>query len=179
MDDPLKSYLALVEKVDGFFSRVAGRYADKMRCAKGCDDCCQRSLCLFPVEVERMLDAAEGLSRDELQGVVRRARRAAADPEAACPFLSAGVCQVYASRPVICRTHGLPLLVEGEESLSMCVHNFQGLGRLDGDCVLDLAPLNRILATINHLAASIRGKSPERVRVCDAILKRFGTGAVE
>lgn len=176
MDDPLKSYADLVEKLDAFFVRVAERYVAEMRCAPGCDDCCKRSLCLFPFEVERMLDAAEKLSGDELSGVILRARRATNDPEAACPFLHEGLCQVYAVRPVICRTHGLPMLVEGEESLSMCVYNLKGLRRLDGDCVLDLGPVNRILATINHLVASSRGESPQRVRVSDAILERFGPG---
>ena len=50
---------------------------------------------------------------------------------------------------------------------------------LDGDCVLDLKPVNQILATVNHLLASDRGASPERVQLNSAILKRFGTGGAE
>lgn len=176
MNDPLKSYQELVEKIDAFFRRVAGRYTQEIKCAPGCDDCCRRSLTFYPFEVERMLEAAEGLDRAELEGVVHRARQvgAAADPQAACPLLKDGLCLVYAARPVICRTHGLPMLVPGEDSLSMCVYNLKGLEHLDGDCVLDLKPVNQILATVNHLLASDRGASPERVQVADAILKRFG-----
>ena len=170
----MKSYQALVEKVDAFFNRVAGRYAEKMKCAPGCDDCCRRSLTLYPFEVERMLAAAEGLAEAELEGVIHRARLAGADPKAACPLLKEGLCLIYAARPVICRTHGLPMLVPGEDSLSMCVYNLKGLEHLDGDCVLDLKPVNQILATVNHLLASDRGASPERVQVADAILTRFG-----
>ncbi len=173
VEDPLKAYAELLEKLDAFFRRVLERYGAEMRCAPGCTDCCQRSLCLFPFEVERMLNAAERLSGDRQEGIVQRARRAADDPGAACPFLCEGLCLIYEARPVICRTHGLPMLVEGEESLSMCVYNLKNLNRLDGDCVLDLGPVNRILATINHLVASRRLQSPERVRVSDAILKRL------
>jgi Fe-S-cluster containining protein len=176
VDDPLKSYQDLVEKVDAFFCRVAGRYGAEMRCAPGCDDCCRRCLSLFPFEVERMMEAAEGLPGADREAVIRRARRAQEDPQAPCPLLEGGLCRVYPARPIICRTHGLPLLVPGENSLSMCPYNLKGMERLDGDCVLDLGPVNRILATINHLAAASRGESPERVRVCDAILERFGGG---
>ena len=177
VDDPLKSYLALVEKVDAFFDRVAGRYAEKIKCGPGCADCCKRSLSLFPFEIERMLEAAAGLPTTDLEDVIQRARQA--DPEAACPLLKEGHCLIYAARPVICRTHGLPMLVPGEDSLSMCVYNLKGLEHLDGDCVLDLKPVNQILATVNHLLASSRGASPERVQVADAILERFDAGEME
>jgi len=176
VNDPLKSYQALIEKVDAFFDRVAGRYTQEMKCAAGCDDCCRRTLTFYPFELERMVEAAKELAEAELEGVIHRARQAGADPEAACPLLKEGLCLIYAARPVICRTHGLPMLVPGEESLSMCVYNLKGLEHLDGDCVLDLKPVNQILATVNHLLASDRGASPERVQVADAILARFGTG---
>ena len=179
VNDPLKSYQELVEKIDAFFRRVAGRYAEEIKCAPGCDDCCRRSLAFYPFEVERMLAAAEGLDRAELEGVIHRARQAGADPEAACPLLKEGLCLIYAARPVICRTHGIPMLVPGEDSLSMCVFNLKGLEHLDGDCVLDLKPVNQILATINHLLASRLGISPERVQVSSAILRRFGTEGAE
>ncbi len=177
--DELRAYQELVEKVDAFFRRVAGRYAEEMRCAPGCDDCCRRSLTLYPFEVERMLTAVEGLDRAELEGVIHRARQAGRNPEAVCPLLENGFCLIYAARPVICRTHGLPLLIPGEDSLSMCVYNLKGLEHLDGDCVLDLKPVNQILATVSHLLASSQRMSPERVQVSSAILERFGSGGVE
>jgi Fe-S-cluster containining protein len=176
VDDPLKSYLALVEKVDTFFDRVAGRYSDEIKCGPGCDDCCRRILSLYPFEIDRMMAAAAELEAAGLEGVIQRSRRAMEDPEAACPLLQEGRCMIYEARPVICRTHGLPMLVPGEDSLSMCVYNLKGLEHLDGDCVLDLKPVNQILATVNHLLTTGRGTSPERVGVADAILKRFDGG---
>jgi Fe-S-cluster containining protein len=179
VDDPLKSYLALVEKVDAFFGRVAGRYGGQIKCGPGCADCCRRIITLYPFEIDRMMAAAAELDEAELEEVIRRARRADNDPEAACPLLREDRCLIYQARPVICRTHGLPMLVPGEDSLSMCVYNLKGLEHLDGDCVLDLKPVNQILATVNHLIASSKGESPERVGVADAILERFDTGGAE
>jgi len=176
VDDPLKSYLALVEKVDAFFERVARRYAQKIKCGPGCSDCCRRIISLYPFEIDRMMAAAAGLEPAELRGVVRRAQEAQQDPQAACPLLSNDRCLIYEARPIICRTHGLPMLVPGEDSLCMCVYNLKGLEHIDGDCVLDLRPVNEILATVNHLLTTGRGKSPERVGVADAIIQSFGGG---
>jgi len=176
VEDPQKAYLALVEKVDAFFERVARRYAGRIKCGPGCADCCRRIITLYPFEIDRMMAAAAGLEPAGLEGVIRRARRAGGDPQAACPLLSGDRCLIYEARPIICRTHGLPMLVPGEDSLSMCVYNLKGLEHLDGDCVLDLKPVNEILATVNHLLTTGRGRSPERVGVADAILKRFDGG---
>jgi hypothetical protein len=45
-----------------------------------------------------------------------------------CIFLINGLCSIYSSRPVICRTHGLPLLQMGDDDwqLSYCELNFTG-----------------------------------------------------
>lgn len=49
-------------------------------------------------------------------------------PDEACPFLIEGLCSIYESRPLICRTHGLPLLYMGEDAwqMSWCELNFTG-----------------------------------------------------
>ena len=104
VDDPLKAYLALVKKVDAFFERVAGRYADEIKCAAGCADCCRRIITLYPFEIDRMLVAAAELETAELEGVIRRARQADRDPEAACPLLSKDRCLIYSARPIISST---------------------------------------------------------------------------
>lgn len=65
---------------------------------------------------------------------------------------------MYDRRPVICRTHGLPLLIrgEGEERRDCCPKNFVGhsLGDLPGSDLLDLERLNTILVAVNMVFAS-------------------------
>jgi hypothetical protein len=60
---------------------------------------------------------------------------------------------MYASRLVICRTHGLPMRSEyrGRQSIGFCQKNFQNLKAIPDDAVIDLDDLNRELASVNKL----------------------------
>lgn len=64
-----------------------------------------------------------------------------------CVFLRDGLCSVYSARPVICRTHGYPVLIEGKTDF--CPENFNGLKTIESEFILDLDNLNRALASIN------------------------------
>lgn len=179
MSDPLIAYRTLIAKLDAFFDNALARYPEDIRCGPGCSDCCHRDLSLFPFELERLVEAVRGLGPEVQREVVARARRAQSDEEAACPLLAQDRCLVYEARSVICRTHGLPSMFEvrpGERELSLCPYNFKSIERVDGDCVLDLDPVNQALATINHLICGQRGTSPERQRVSRAMLAAFEAG---
>ena len=182
--EPLVAYEQLLGRLDAFFARAQVRAGAELRCGPGCAECCAHDLSLFPVEVERMVQAATRLPGPIRSAVLARALRAAADAEAPCPLLGeAGRCSIYSVRPVICRTHGLPLLLprgEGPPELSLCALNFRGAARLAGDAVLDLGPVNAVLAAVNHLWCQARGRSPERVRVAVAVAEALGAlGPVE
>jgi Fe-S-cluster containining protein len=71
----------------------------------------------------------------------------ASDAAVCCPFLLDDRCLVYDARPVICRTHGYPLLVEGK--IDFCPRNFAALRTIESDFILDLDALNTRLARIN------------------------------
>lgn len=173
MPDPLQAYAQLRTKVDDFFRGVLERYPGAVRCQRGCDDCCHRDLELFPFEVEALVAGARDLDAERLAGVLERADRASRDPEAPCPILEDGACALYPHRPVLCRTHGLALLVPETGSVSICPHNFQGLARIEGPFVLDLGPLNQILASIHHLMIPVLGCGHERVSISRTLLERF------
>ncbi len=176
MADPLSAYQTLLAKLDAFFDNALAKYPDDIRCGPGCSDCCHRDLSLFPFELERLVEAVRQLPPDVRREVVARARRAQSDEEAACPLLAQDRCLVYDARSVICRTHGLPSMFQvrpGERELSLCPYNFKAAERVDGECVLDLDPVNQALATINHLLCGQRGVSPERERISRAMLAAF------
>jgi len=175
-EQPLDAYRQLIERLDAFFERVRRRHPDLIRCGPGCETCCHRDLSLHPFEAELLAEAAGGLAPPVQQRVRGRAERALRDAEAPCPLLEDGRCVLYAARPVICRTHGLPMLVPGEESVSLCPLNFQGALEIGGRCVLDLTPVNQILATVQILLAGRARARTERVQVSRALLQRFGTG---
>ncbi|MCC6158600.1 MAG: YkgJ family cysteine cluster protein, partial [Deltaproteobacteria bacterium] len=79
------------------------RHADRLRCGLGCASCCEDDLTVFAVEAERI--------RRQFPDVLRESPHA----EGACAFLDErGACRVYAARPFVCRTQGLPFRWIGE-----------------------------------------------------------------
>jgi uncharacterized protein len=151
MERALAHYGQLREKIDAMFSKACGKYRGHMRCEPGCDDCCRRDLTLYAFEVRSLLEELGRMNKATVRRVVARAREACADSEAACPLLEEGRCLTYSKRPIICRSHGLAMLVPGTGELSVCPHNFVAAEHIDGDCVLDLTPVNNILATLSEL----------------------------
>ncbi len=91
-------------------------------------------------------NALEDLPEKTRSGIVKRvfkSRRA----DDRCILLWRGACLVYEHRPVICRTHGFPLLVE--EEIDRCPMNLAGLEEIEPSCVLNLENLDTRLAAIN------------------------------
>jgi len=143
------AYRQLVAKVDRFCHQVETAFAGEIACRAGCDSCC-RHLSLFPVEAAALIETVRALPEAERRSLTALAEQADSAP---CPLLAGGLCRLYAARPLICRTHGLPLLVETEtgKQLDACPRNFTGLASLPGSAVLDLEALNAPLAAINRL----------------------------
>ena len=168
----LDNYRALLLRVDEICSQTRARFGDQISCRPGCDACC-RHLSIFAVEaaaLNRALCQLPGQDAD----FIRRAA-AASSPDAACPLLQGGLCLLYQARPIICRTHGLPLLVnrDGTSGIDFCPENFQGAASIPGSAVIDLERLNATLATINALfLASFPG--PERLTMAQALLRLPG-----
>ncbi|HJV66063.1 MAG TPA: YkgJ family cysteine cluster protein [Geomonas sp.] len=162
----LENYLALVSRVDELCSRTQTSFADQIACHPGCDACC-RHLSIFAVEAAALREALCALPETEAQSI---RRKAAAAPQGRCPLLHDGLCLLYQARPIICRTHGLPLLIsrEGAKSVDFCPDNFRGLSSIPGSAVIDLERLNEMLAAINALyLQSFPG--PERVTIAEAL----------
>jgi len=151
MEEALSNYRLLLGKLDDFFAHAQEKYAAVMHCGPGCDDCCHTQLSVFSFEVALLVEAVGHLSPAVRQAIVARARQAEKDPQSPCPLLVDQQCLVYAQRPVICRTHGLALLVPESGELSVCPRNFLGSKHIDGDCVLDLTPVNQLLSTLGRI----------------------------
>ena len=69
---------------------------------------------------------------------------------------------MYASRLIICRTHGLPMRIEyrGKRSVGFCRKNFRELDPIPDDAVIDLDGLNKNLAAVNRLFLN---ECPDRI----------------
>lgn len=93
------SLLVLREEIDREATMLARVHAERLRCRRGCHDCCIDGLTVFTVEADAIRDAFPELTATGTP-----------HPAGACAFLdSEGACRVYAVRPYVCRTQGLPL----------------------------------------------------------------------
>lgn len=171
--DNLGNYRALLAKVDELVAVITTKYDEHLACHAGCDSCC-RHLSLSLVEGAALAVALHELPRNQMNHVRERAGNTAVDDP--CPLLENGLCVLYAARPVICRTHGLPILIiDGEaKRVDFCPHNFRGVESLPGDAMIDLERLNTTLAAINALFITASGieavQGAERISIADALL---------
>ncbi len=170
--DMMLNYLNFVDKVDGLCRTIEKEYVENIACRRGCDGCC-RHISLFPVEA---VNLAQGLLRlPEKDAIQIREKARAASPDGPCPLLEDGACRLYAFRPIICRTHGLPILTRefGNPTIDFCTKNFREIESLPGRAVIDLDLLNTSLAAINALFVARFFTCPpekERLTIAEALL---------
>lgn len=171
-----ESYRDLCAKVDSFFDRVVVRHGAEMECVAGCHGCCQGGLTVTAVEAGEIRDGVAGLSADARE---RAAARAEAEDGTRCAALEQdGRCAIYPVRPLVCRSHGLPIRMKSERGLpvvSACELNFteRGPAAADGDCILDQTTLSLTLGAIARAhAAETGGDGDERVSIADLLRSR-------
>lgn len=166
----------LHDRLDAFFGRVMERYADRMMCGAGCSGCCQQSLSVFTVEMDRLLEGVDALPSDARERLGTRVAEAlhavcgGAPPEdVPCVLLEDDRCVVYDWRPSICRSHGAPVhlprdIAEPGYERDVCPLNFAtgapSLAELPASDLLDLDKVNQTLAVISRLASP--GGEPRR-----------------
>lgn len=164
---PLDEYYELRRSASRWSKDLFERYAEEVQCRRGCFFCCE-DISVLPIEYEALRRALEeggyprpeqlgGPPQDEGHTPEERAARGSRDRtpygttanpyqqerRRRCAFLGReGECTVYAARPVICRTHGLPLayrLYEYDETGAQVPGN----SHIDAWCDLNFAHLSR------------------------------------
>ncbi len=138
----------LHREVDEAAASLERLHAERLQCRRGCHDCCVDGITVFEVEAER----------------IRRNHRSLLDegvphPEGACAFLDEqGACRIYADRPYVCRTQGLPLRwfdEQGGETVELrdiCPLNEQGppIEELPAEACWTLGPFESRLAELEQ-----------------------------
>ena len=90
---------ALHDRVDAAVAPLEKRHRRRLQCARGCTGCCVDDITVFEVEAE-LIRVRHGRLLEE----------GSPGPRGACAFLDGeGACRIYAERPYVCRTQGLPL----------------------------------------------------------------------
>lgn len=172
MEDALANYFAFVAKVDDLCARIVTEFPDQITCHAGCSGCC-RHISLVWVEAMALAYALTRLPANEIEAI--RLQAEASDPDGPCPLLVNDRCALYEHRPIICRTHGLPILTpeESGRAVTWCHENFTGIDTLPGTAVIDIDRLNIILDSVNRLFIQdffMSQPEQERLTIAEALL---------
>ena len=167
----LMNYRDLLARVDQLLDCVQRQYSSQILCHKGCDCGC-RNLSVFPIEALFLVNAIQDLPEESGAKIRQRAALASFWD---CPLQENRACSLYTFRPIICRTHGFPLLThyKGQPSIGYCRNNFKDMSVIPDDAIIDLDNINRALRAIN---SSIVGELahvmqlPERLSIAEAVL---------
>jgi uncharacterized protein len=150
------NYKQLCDKVDAFFARVQARVGDQMQCASGCSQCCQSGLSVTMAEAEALAQWWQEQTTDVHNAITENIQRrlAMADNVYCAALDSEGKCMVYDARPIVCRSHGVPIRLRDERLLPVvtaCELNFRlaGPGAVPADLILDQETLSRTLLAIH------------------------------
>ena len=149
----------LHERIDARAGELARQHSKRLRCERGCDSCCVDGLTVFPIEAERIRISHGALLRHEPP-----------HPPGACAFLdNSGECRIYADRPYVCRTQGLPLRWFAEddsgeicEKRDICPLNAEGpaLDQLPEEACWLIGPAE---LELGNLQAKIRDPHEDRI----------------
>ena len=181
---PQERLVELFAKVEAFFDQAKLRHGDALTCHAGCDDCCQKQFSVTSLEAAIVQEALDAMPDSKRRILHERSLRQG--PTEPCPALGeSGLCEIYEARPLICRTHGLPIRFveenenEGKRSLPVvasfvdaCPKNFKGqdLGALNPRDVLDQKTLSTVLGGLDAAFADSvglrRGGRFEMVELC-------------
>ena len=143
--------LELHRQVDAATRALADQHGERLRCARGCADCCVDEIRVFAVEAD--------LIRDHCGDLLAAGAPA---PVGRCAMLDdEGACRVYEHRPYVCRTQGLPLrwveeIEPGQwaELRDICPLNEEGqpdVVELPEDACWSIGPFEERLALLQHV----------------------------
>jgi len=141
-----RSYKEILALADAHFEKVIADQPQHLQCRVGCTLCCHGLFEIASADVAVIAEGLRSLAPERRRAMVRRAEEMIAElehpnlaeasapekesffdrvSEVPCPALTAeGRCEIYASRPLVCRTFGLPLR-EGTRMLGeVCELNF-------------------------------------------------------
>lgn len=161
---PFRNLTVLRDRVHNHSQRVLLQHAEHFACRRGCDGCCQTERTVSDVEFDALAGAIAELPPET------RDRLATQTGPTPCPLLLDGGCAVYEQRPLICRSHGLPLVMEGQHDV--CSLNFteRSILTLPDNDLLSVDTLTAVLVAVNALYAQEEGGDAHRRRPVSALL---------
>jgi uncharacterized protein len=169
----LENYKQLTTRVDALCNAIEAAMGGQITCSEGCSSCCT-SITVFPVEAAAMREALENLPDQQAEKIHRHIAEHADDER--CPLLLHHRCMLYESRPIICRTHGLPIIytADGQRNSDCCPLNLTETESVSGSSVVDLDKLNTLLVAVNsiYMSQTESTETEVRVTIAEALARR-------
>jgi Fe-S-cluster containining protein len=148
-----ENYRNILDRADRHFAEVMRSQPQNLQCGAGCSLCCYGLFEIGSGDVPMIAEGLERLHPARRKKVIRRAleivessrhpdlRDCSPEEKEAffertrgtpCPNLDdAGLCMMYESRPLVCRTFGLPLREKRKYLGDVCELNFTEAPRKD------------------------------------------------
>ena len=169
MSHHLDNYKQLITRIDALCGAIESALGEQITCTAGCSLCCT-AITIFPVEAAALRDALAALPRQEAESIRQHAALNTSGER--CPLLSNDHCLLYHARPIICRTHGLPITYteEHQQKSDCCPLNMTETESVSGTNVVDLDKLNSLLVAVNslYLSQAEEADCPERLTIYEA-----------
>jgi Fe-S-cluster containining protein len=137
----LKKYIDITGLIQKEFNRNINKYGEKIKCRKGCSQCCsqifkitfvdsniiKQFLKSLPVEKKNYLKEKAKIYLSELSSPLSTGEEYFYRPKLPCPALDQnGECSIYEARPVICRRFGPPVYdYKNPGKIFACELNFE------------------------------------------------------
>ena len=145
-----ETYKRILNRADEFFNSNFAEQRQNMQCGRGCSLCCYGLFEIGSADVPVLAEGLEKLHPARRKKIIRRAMQIIAESRhpnlrecspiekeqffnrsasVPCPNLSEnGECLIYESRPLVCRTFGLPLRDDDHYIGDVCELNFTDAG---------------------------------------------------
>jgi len=151
IEEILFQYQNLLHKIEQVCKRLSEYYAEHIICKPGCNQCCQVERTVIGLEAYIVEQQLLTLSSQR----IRKLRNLHRKNDEHCPLLWNKLCVIYPARPIICRTHGLPIFYDEAEITFMdyCRLNFTKLPenyKFVNKNVLDLVKFNTKLVQLDQ-----------------------------
>ena len=154
----LDEFNDFLDKTNAKISKIVKIHEKHLACKKGCTACCM-NVSVLPVEFYAI---GKMLKKSKKKIKLNRHKR--------CSFLQDCLCMIYQFRPILCRTHGLPLSHRDSHdpsraNITICDLNFVNkTPKFKSNNVLDMDEINLELFRLNEkFIAKFKTRLPARI----------------